>query len=184
MDDGVKVKMKRFKFKRLTMWSMMFVLATLFALTLNQYGVALSEVNGTSMQPTLHNGDRLLINKFKFLVQTPRIGEVITFKDPSNEGRYLVKRVVGIPGDRIEIKGGVLYRNGINVNEAYIDTQIEDGNYGPVIVRPGTVFVMGDNRHRYASRDSRYNSVGPVPFKLINGKVELILWRPSLEASF
>jgi signal peptidase I len=135
------------------------------------------------MQPTLHNGDRLLINKFKFLLETPKRGEVITFQDPSEEGRYLVKRVVGIPGDRIEIKDGVLYRNGKIVKEKYIDTQIEDGNYGPAIVQPGTVFVMGDNRHRNASRDSRYESVGLVPFALIDGKVELILWRPSLAAS-
>ncbi|WP_380705485.1 signal peptidase I [Salinithrix halophila] len=159
-----------------------FLLAVSFALVINQFGMALSVVNGTSMQPTLENGDRLLINKFHFLLNEPERGDVVTFKDPSHKGRYLVKRVVGVPGDRIEIKKGELYRNGKVVYEPYIDTEIEDGNYGPVDVKPNRIFVMGDNRHRYASRDSRYQSVGLVPDRLLEGKVELILWRPSLAA--
>lgn len=156
--------------------------SAVLSLGVNQYGVALSVVKGTSMRPTLYNGDRLLINKFTFLLSTPHRGEVITFRDPSNEKRFLVKRVVGIPGDKIEIIDGVLYLNGRRTQERYTDTQIEDGDFGPAIVRPGTVFVMGDNRHRFASRDSRYENVGLVPVALIDGKVEAILWRPSLAA--
>lgn len=175
--------MKRKLLRRFVRWAIMLMLAILFAFAVNRYGVALSVVNGTSMQPTLHDGDRLLINRFKFLLDAPVVGEVVTFKDPANDSRYLVKRVVGIPGDKIEIKNGVLYRNDQKVNESYIDSHIEDGNYGPVEVQKGTVFVLGDNRHRYASRDSRYDSVGLVPFQLIDGKVEFILWRPSLAAS-
>ncbi|SEN73288.1 signal peptidase I [Lihuaxuella thermophila] len=176
----VQVQLQVQRFKR---WGYILLFATLFAFAFNQYGVALSVVNGTSMQPTLQNGDRLLVNKFKFLLEPPSVGDVITFQDPSDESRYLVKRVVGVPGDKIEIKNGNLFRNGVRVKESYIDSLIEDGNFGPVIVKPGTVFVMGDNRHRYASRDSRYESVGMVPFSNIDGKVELILWRPSLAAS-
>jgi signal peptidase I len=161
-------------------WFGVILAAVIVAVLMNQYGVALSVVNGTSMQPTLHNGDRLLINRFKFLWENPQRGEVITFQDPLEEDRYLVKRVIGLPGDSIEVKEGMLYRNGKMVMEEYINTQIEDGNYGPVMVQPGTVFVMGDNRHRNASRDSRYESVGLVSFAQIDGKVELILWRPSL----
>lgn len=175
--------MKVLQVQRLNKWGLILIFATLFAFTFNQYGVALSVVNGTSMQPTLQNGDRLLINKFKLLLEPPSVGDVVTFQDPSDEKRYLVKRVVGVPGDKIEIKNGILYRNGVRVKEPYIDSPIEDGNFGPVIVKPGTVFVMGDNRHRFASRDSRYESVGLVPFSKIDGKVELILWRPSLAAS-
>jgi signal peptidase I len=174
---------KYFQYPRLAQWLLLFLLSLGVDFLINQFGFALSIVNGSSMQPTLHNGDRLLINKFKFLVGTPSREEVITFQDPIDQGRYLVKRVVGIPGDKIEIKNGTLFRNGTIVKEAYIDTNIEDGNFGPIIVQSHTVFVMGDNRHRYASRDSRYENVGLVPFKLIDGKVEIILWRPSLAAS-
>jgi signal peptidase I len=179
MEGKVKAMLKR----RWVSWCGMMVAAMLVALLTNQYGVALSVVNGTSMQPTLHNGDRLLINKFKFLLESPQRGEVVTFQDPADEARYLVKRVIGIAGDFIEVKEGLLYRNGKRVMEQYIDTVIEDLNYGPVLVQPGTVFVMGDNRHHSASRDSRYETVGLVPLTQIDGKVELILWRSSLSAS-
>lgn len=157
--------------------------AALISLGVNQYGIALSLVSGSSMRPTLHNGDFLLVNKFSALVKTPQRGEIITFQDPMNERRYLVKRVIGIAGDRVEVKKGLLYLNRHKLQEKYIDTHIEDGNFGPVTVAQGTVFVLGDNRHRFASRDSRYENVGFVPVHLIDGKVELILWRPSLEAN-
>ncbi|MBD1373377.1 signal peptidase I [Hazenella sp. IB182357] len=173
----------KLKIGKLSIWLICFAFAVLFAYSVNQYGFALSIVNGTSMQPTLHDGDRLLINRFKFLLDTPQVGDVVTFKDPSTEGRYLVKRVVGLAGDIIEIENGTLYRNGEKIAEQYIDTPIEDGNYGPKTVEFGTIFVMGDNRERYASRDSRYDSVGLIPYQLLDGKVEMILWRPSLSAS-
>ncbi|SDW79538.1 signal peptidase I [Marininema mesophilum] len=169
---------------RYVSWLRTVLLAVSFALVINQFGVALSVVNGTSMKPTLENGDRLLINKFHFMFNQPERGNVVTFRDPSNDDRYLVKRVVGIPGDKIKIKNGSLYRNDKLVEEPYINTEIEDGNYGPVVVKKDSIFVMGDNRHRYASRDSRYDSVGQVPDSLLEGKVEWIVWRPSLEDFF
>ncbi|MFD1428133.1 signal peptidase I [Kroppenstedtia sanguinis] len=162
-------------------WLRTVLLAVSAALVINQFGLALSVVNGTSMMPTLEDGDRLLINKLHFMFSQPQRNDVVTFKDPSRKGKYLVKRVVGVPGDRIEIKGGDLYRNGKKVHEPYIDTDIEDGDFGPVTVKKGSLFVMGDNRHRYASRDSRYPGVGQVSEELLEGKVEWILWRPSLE---
>ncbi|PTM56447.1 signal peptidase I [Desmospora activa] len=163
-------------------WLRTVFLAISFALVVNQFGLALSVVNGTSMEPTLEDGDRLLINKFHFMVNEPQRGDVVTFKDPTRNGRYLVKRVVGVPGDRIEIRDHTLIRNGKKEHEPYINTEIEDGDYGPIVVKEGHVFVMGDNRQQYASRDSRYKSVGQVPNRLIEGKVEFILWRPSLAA--
>lgn len=172
----------RFLSQKFWKCSMILVIPTCCAIFASQYGLSFSVVQGTSMQPTLHHGDRLLVNKFKFLLFSPRLGEVITFRDPHQQNRYLVKRVVGEAGDVLTIRDGVLYRNGVTVNEKYIDTPIEDGIFGPVTVKPNTVFVMGDNRHRYASRDSRYSSVGLVPVRLIDGKVEMILWRSSLMA--
>ncbi|AQS55008.1 signal peptidase I [Novibacillus thermophilus] len=163
-------------------WGIALALVIVLLIAVDQLGVAFSVVNGTSMEPTLQDGDRLLINKFYFMVNTPHRKDVVTFEDPQQEGRYLVKRVVGVPGDTVEIRESELYVNGKKVTEQYIDTDIEDGNYGPVKVKPGTVFVMGDNRHKYASRDSRYKSVGLVPFELLEGKIEFIIWRPSLMA--
>lgn len=178
MDDGVNVV--SLVQHRVARWIVLALLGVSIAIGVNQFILAMSVVSGTSMQPTLHDGDRLLINKFSFLFHTPKQGDVITFQDPSDANRYLVKRVIGVPGDRIEIKDGKLYRNSQIVTEPYIDSRIEDGDYGPVTVKKGTVFVMGDNRHHLASRDSRYNTVGLVSVKLIEGKVEWIIWRPSL----
>jgi signal peptidase I len=169
--------------RRIIKWLATITYLVLSAWTFNHYGMALSVVNGTSMQPTLQDGDRLLVNKFRFLVDEPSVGDVITFRDPSDENRFLVKRVIGVPGDIIEIKDGWVYRNGLRIHEKYTDTPVEDGNYGPVVVKQDTVFVLGDNRHLHASRDSRYDSVGLVPYRLIDGKVECILWRPSLTAA-
>src|SRR5688572_815248 len=92
-----------------------FVFVLVFAV--NQLGFAFSVVNGTSMEPTLQDGDRLFINKFYFLVNTPHRKDVVTFEDPQQEGRYLVKRVVGIPGDTVEVRDGTLYVNGKKVTE-------------------------------------------------------------------
>jgi len=166
--------------KRSIFWGFIILFALVVAILVNQFVISLSVVSGTSMRPTLHNGDRLLVNKWDLLFGKPHRGDVITFEDPEEKGRYLVKRVVGVPGDTIEVKSGKLYRNGKIANEPYVDVSIEDGDSTPVKVLAGTVFVMGDNRHRYASRDSRYQSVGLVPYGLISGKVEIILWRPSL----
>lgn len=166
--------------KRSIFWGFIFLFALVVAILANQYVISLSVVSGTSMRPTLHNGDRLLVNKWDLLFGKPHRGDVITFEDPEEKGRYLVKRVVGVPGDTIEVKNGKLYRNGTLADEPYVDVSIEDGDFTPIKVLTGTVFVMGDNRHRYASRDSRYHSVGLVPYGLISGKVEIILWRPSL----
>ncbi|MFS8513969.1 MAG: signal peptidase I, partial [Planifilum fulgidum] len=95
------------------------LLAFAFVFAVNQYGFALSVVNGTSMEPTLEDGDRLFINRFAYLFNQPKVGDVITFEDPAQDGRYLVKRVVGVSGDRIEIRSGILYRNGKAVSEPY-----------------------------------------------------------------
>ncbi|WP_168188717.1 signal peptidase I [Thermoflavimicrobium daqui] len=168
--------------KILGKWTLVFMHVTLFICLVQEYGVAFSIVNGTSMLPTIHDGDRLFVNKLRVLIDCPKIGDVITFKDPSQMDRFLVKRVIGVSGDTIQIKHGVVYRNGKMVSEPYIDTHIEDGDFGPITVMPNTVFVLGDNRHRFASRDSRYQSIGLVPIKLIHGKVEFILWRPSFSA--
>ncbi|MCS1352750.1 signal peptidase I [Mechercharimyces sp. CAU 1602] len=164
-------------------WVRSLFFASLLALLVNQFGFVLSVVNGYSMEPTLEDGDRLLVNKLAMVVDSPELGDVITFEDPGKENRYLVKRVVGLPGDRIEGKNGRVYRNNKPLRERYVESTLEDGDFGPIVVQAGTLFVLGDNRTQNASRDSRYESVGLVPMDKVDGKVMLILWRPSLAAS-
>jgi signal peptidase I len=87
---------------------------------------------------------------------------------------YLVKRVVAVAGDSVEIRGGILYRNGMKVRETYTDVAIEDGDWGPDTVREGYVFVLGDNRHLGSSKDSRY--FGQVALDGIVGRADWRIW--------
>lgn len=137
----------------------------------------LSTVEGHSMEPTLTEKEWLFVNKIVYLIGDPKVGDVVILKEPKNgdtDEKLLVKRIVGVGGDRIEIYNQHLYRNGQQVDEPYIDSLIEDMNYGPIVVDKGHYFVMGDNRHAHASLDSR--KFHAVPEKLIRGRADYILW--------
>ncbi|QYR21206.1 signal peptidase I [Paenibacillus sp. sptzw28] len=163
--------------KELWDWLRTLVIAVTVVLLLHFFVFNLSTVEGHSMEPTLYEKEWLFINKYSYRFESPERGDIIILEDPSEEHdqkEYLVKRVIGVPGDTIEIRGGQLYRNGELVVERYTDTEIEDLDYGPVKVGPDHYFVMGDNRHARASRDSR--SFGTVPRDLIRGRADFILW--------
>lgn len=153
--------------------------AIVFALMslLNVYVFNISTVVGHSMQPTLLEGEKLIINKITLVFASPGRGDVIVLHDPStgpDRKEYLVKRVVGIPGDRVEVRDHKLYVNGKPANEPYVDSEIEDPDFSELTVEKGSYFVMGDNRHAGASKDSRY--FGAVPLNRIVGVAAYIWW--------
>ncbi|WNS41661.1 signal peptidase I [Paenibacillus sp. MMS20-IR301] len=153
--------------------------AVIFAVMslLNIFVFNISTVVGQSMEPTLYEGERLVINKIALSFGKPGRGEIVVLHDPSTgPGRkeYLVKRVIGIPGDIVEVRGGQLYVNGKLTDEPYIDTPIQDPDFSGLTVQKGTYFVMGDNRHAGASKDSRY--FGAVAEESIVGKAAVIWW--------
>ena len=126
-----------------------------------------------SMEPTLMPGDRVLAAKFYYRFFKPQRGDLVVFSDPGIPRETLVKRVVGLPGDTVAIKDGILYINGEPKKEPYVDHRLTDSTFfGPVRVPRGHVFVMGDNRTN--SVDSR--SFGPVPQGDLLGKVFLRFW--------
>jgi signal peptidase I len=137
------------------------------------FGTAM--VEGVSMQPTLHSHDYVLINKYTPTLGIVRRGDVVFLKwgDETEEGAsdVVVKRVVGLPGDRVDIRGGLVYVNGEPLNEPYIDNRIvnEAMRY---TVPEGSVFVLGDNRSN--SEDSRDH--GAVPVSNIIGKAAYVIW--------
>ena len=160
-------------------WTKSIAVALIIVILLNMYVFNLSTVKGHSMEPTLQEKEWLFVNKFAFLVGHPARGDVVILKDPdmrNPQRQYLVKRIVAVPGDRVEIRGGRLLVNGERVNEPYTDVRIEDGDRGPVVVEEGHYFVMGDNRHQGASKDSRI--FGTVSEKEIQGRADFILWPP------
>jgi len=157
-------------------WVKTISVALVIVLLLHAFVFHLSKVEGHSMEPTLHDHDWLFVNKLVYLVGNPKLDDIVILKDPYDEPsrKLLVKRVVGLPGDRIEIRKRILYRNGVKADEPYTDTEIDDYDYGPYVVPEGNYFVMGDNRHSRASRDSR--SFGAVPRGQISGRADWIVW--------
>ena len=130
------------------------------------------------MKPTLHDGDWLVIDKFVYINQEPRVDDVIVLKEPDAEDGvkpvYLVKRIVGVPGDKIDIRAGKMYINDMLKHEGYTDISIENGDFGPIKIPDGKYFVMGDNRHLNRSKDSRF--FGTVDRTLIMGRVDWIVY--------
>jgi signal peptidase I len=126
-----------------------------------------------SMEPTLRPGDQALVDKLAG--KSPRFGQLVAFHAPRT-GEILLKRVVGVAGDTVGLEDGVLVVDGRQIHEPYADPKAIDSVYfGPVKVKPGTVFVMGDNRAN--SEDSR--DFGAVPTERIIGRAVARVWPPS-----
>ncbi len=130
-------------------------------------------VEGYSMEPTLHNGERLLVDEVTYRFRPARRGEVVVLRFPANPRMRFIKRVIGVPGDSVMIQGGRVILNGRPLEEGYIAEPVR-GDYGPYVVPPDSYFVLGDNRNH--SEDSRYPAVGYVPKRLIVGRAILRYW--------
>ncbi len=128
-----------------------------------------------SMEPTLMVNDRILVAKFIYRVEPVRRGDVIVFRYPLNTQRDFVKRVIGLPGEMVELKEGVVYVTGEPVSEKGYALKPDFGNYGQVTVPAHEYFVLGDNRNN--SEDSRF--FGYVPRANIVGRALFIYWPPS-----
>jgi signal peptidase I len=165
------------------------IFALILALIIRAFVVQAYQIPSGSMLDTLLVGDRLLVNKFvygikmpftdKVLVDTgdPEFGDVIVFAYPRDPSKDYIKRVIGLPGDRLEMRNKVLYRNGTRVNEPYVrhaDSRVLQSRdtFGPLTVPEGQYFVMGDNRDN--SADSR--EWGSVDRTLIRGKAWRLYW--------
>jgi signal peptidase I len=169
------------------------ILALLIFLLLHM-SIGNRRVDGPSMEPTLVNGERVIVNKLNYLsfrsnglagllpfvhsddeelfaFDGPGRGDIIVFRYPPNESRDFVKRVIGVPGDEIEIRQGVVFIDGEELDEPYVANH-DRGNMVAVAVQAGNYFVLGDNRR--ASQDSRV--FGVVPFENIIGRVWISFW--------
>ena len=133
----------------------------------------------SSMEPSFYNGQRLMVNKAVFFFSEPQRGDVIIFEAPTGRHEDFIKRVIGVEGDRIDIRKKEIYINGKKIKDEFGHYIMNDSNgfaikdnYGPVTVPKGSYFVMGDNRDR--SYDSRF--WGFVKVEAIKGKAFLIYW--------
>ncbi len=169
------------------------LVAIVIALFIRTFVVQAFKIPSGSMKQTLQIGDHILVNKFIYGVRIPYLrksiiplkkpqrGDIIVFKYPVDPHKDFIKRVIGIPGDEIEIRDKKLYVNQEHVNHdygVYTDSRILSAsvrprdNFGPVTVPEQSLFVMGDNRDE--SFDSRF--WGFVDYKALNGKAFIIYW--------
>ena len=151
------------------------LILTLVIFLLIRFAVQNFRIEGYSMEPNFHDGQFLFVNKIVYMLQPPERGDVIVFVPPSSSARDFIKRVIGVPGDRVEIVNGRVFVNGEELKETY---PLNPGSYsmGPVTVPPDEYFVLGDNRN-YSS-DS--HSWGSVSAKKIIGKAWVTYWPPQM----
>ena len=154
--------------KRLIKTLVLLILAVAVGLLAREYLAGVSIVSGESMNDTLATGDAVLITRFDYLMSTPERGDVVQLEVPGRDGLYL-KRVIGLPGDCVEIIGGNVHVNGQVLYEPYATLSTDDFS---ITLGPDEYFMLGDNRP--VSKDSRDVTVGAVTD--IVGKARWILW--------
>ena len=132
-------------------------------------------VIGHSMQPNIHEGQYLLIDKLLYGFGESRRGDVIVFHPPNIPGQIYIKRVIGVPGDTVEIKSGRVFVNEQAILEPWETRPYPSSNWGPGRVGKDEVFVLGDNRP--GSRDSRY--FGMLPVDRVVGRAFVSYWPPA-----
>ncbi len=148
------------------------ILALMMALLLTQFVAQTTLVHGQSMEPNLHDEQRLIIEKLSYHIDNPQRGDIVVVEVEGSE-IPLIKRVIGLPGETVEIRESQLWINGRAVTESYL-TPITQKAYGPVQVPPEHIFVMGDNRGN--SRDSRI--FGAIRIDRIIGRAWASYWPP------
>jgi signal peptidase I len=176
------------------------LIAFVLALLIKTFLVQAFYIPSRSMVPTLHVGDRVLVNKIVYTAGEPQRLDIIVFRNPNlaepdrgffpaiwhwlieglgvstDPNRDFIKRVMGVPGDTVEVRNGRVFVNGDRLQEPYARDELDRSDYGPVTVPEAKYFVMGDNRSN--SSDSRAG-LGFIPEDKIVGKAFVLLWPPS-----
>lgn len=149
--------------------AIMFVIRTFF--------LGMFYVPSESMVPTLEINDHVAVTKLSYKMHEPERGDVVVFKYPPNEEQGLkevdyVKRLIGLPGETLEIKNNTVFIDGTPLKETYLNEGTNMPDYGPITIPEGEYFMMGDNRNN--SSDSR--AWGFVPEEYLIGKAQFIYW--------
>jgi signal peptidase I len=157
----------------LVAWFKTLASAAVYATLIVTFGFQVARVEGQSMAPTLADQDRLIVNKLAYRMGDPRRGDIVMLYYPINPDKSFVKRVIAEPDDQVRIVDGRVYVNDVPLRDDFVPPEYRShDDYGPLVVRSGYYFVMGD--HRNNSSDSRH--WGEVPKKYIIGKVQLRWW--------
>jgi signal peptidase I len=181
------------------------VVALAIAIVIKTFLIQAFYIPSVSMSPTLQRGDRILVCRICVHVSDIHRGDIVVFSNPhpgpptdrgivggvlhwlgeglgvaQPENQDYIKRVIGLPGDVVELHDGTLYVNGLAMQEPYLNPEVDTSSYGPVTVPAGVLFVLGDNRAH--SGDSRFpppTGLGFVPEDKVIGKAFVIVYPPT-----
>lgn len=151
--------------KKILEWVKVIVLSLLVAFIINNFVVLNASIPTGSMQPTINIGDRLFANRLSYLLGEPDRGDIVVFES-NKDDKMLVKRVIGLPGDTIEIHDQIVFINGLELDD-YTEILV-NGNFGPYVVPEEHYFFLGDNRN--GSHDSRHWVDPYIHIDAIQGK--------------
>lgn len=165
-------KRTRSKGRELLSWLLSIGIAVIAAFAIRGFLFEIILVDGESMEPTLYTNERIGIEKVSRYASLPERGNIIIVHYPNMDGTY-VKRVIGLPGETVEVRDSTVYINGVPLQEDYVSSE-PYADMEPVIVPEDTVFVMGDNRAH--SMDSRASYIGPIARSEIIGHGLFVLW--------
>jgi signal peptidase I len=145
------------------------------ALLIAAFFIRLPQVSGLSMEPHIRSGEYVLINTFAYRLGHPRRGEIVAFRHEGDARAVFIKRVIGLPGDSIQIIHGQVYLNSAKLDEPYVQ-HADDRSFGKTTVPPESVYVLGDNRAE--SEDSRF--FGSVGDNRLIGRALAGIWPPRM----
>ena len=155
-------------------WIMVFVVAAAMAFVVRTFIFEPVRVDGASMMNTLVDGEFMIATKFDYWLGDPERFDIVICNYPNtSDGMYRVKRVIGMPDETIELRGGELYIDGKYIEQNF-DMTPNEAYFGPYTVPPGHYFVIGDNRNN--SKDSRSAMVGPLSRDEIKGHVRAVVF--------
>ena len=166
---------KRSPLSAVLFWARDLLLAVIIAIIVILFLYQPVKVEGTSMMPALNDQERIFINKFIYQFNVGQIerGDMVVFWYPNDPSKSYIKRVIGIPGDRVEVDLGTVVINGKRLEEAYVPQEYRDEtSMAQRVIPPDEFFVLGD--HRSSSNDSR--SWGLVPRRFVYGKAVFVYW--------
>lgn len=152
-----------------------FIVAYVIAYVSQNFLFGNFQIQQRSMEPTLYENERVLINRVVYYYSTPKRGDIVILEDPLGSRSDFVKRIVAVSGDTVEIRNGQTYINSKLLSEPYVVNDMDNDNLGPLTIPLDRFFVMGDNRPK--SSDSR--RFGPVLRRNLLGKVFIVWWPPN-----
>lgn len=156
--------------KEIVEWILTILIPVVVAMLIHNYLFTFARVDGDSMLDTFHTNNITGVSRLHYRIHEPQRGEIITCHYDDGDKLY-VKRIIGLPGETLEIRNGVVYINGEALQEDYI-VHKDDYSFGPYILEDNEVLVMGDNR--VVSLDGR--QLGPIPLDYIYGRVMFVAW--------